>query len=726
MTATRDRGSRKQIRTGKSVAMQISRRQFVKTGVVAGAGLVIGFHLPEAGESAAQLAADSFAPNAWLSIAPGGQVTIWVARSEMGQGVRTSLPMLVAEELEVRWQDVRFEQAIPAPIYGNMSTGGSRSIRTSFGPLRKAGAQAREMLIAAAAASWGVEPASCLAASGAVLHPASGRRLAYGELAEKAQGLPLPEDPPIKDPKDWKLLGTSVERLDAQSKVDGSAVFGLDVRVPGMLIASVTHSPVFGGRVVSFDSAAARKIPGVRRVESISGGVGVVADSAWAAWRGREALGIEWDEGPVAVIDTGSIRGKMAQIGLQSGVVGEKRGEGALGLSKAASTMIAYYEVPFLAHATMEPMNATAHVTADRCELWVPTQNATAAQATAAEILGLDPSAVVVHTTYLGGGFGRRAEMDVVIEAVELSKAVGAPVQVAWSREDDMRHDYYRPATYNVMRAGIDLTGSLVAWSHHAIGPSILGRVAPDAVKDGIDATSLEGAWHLPYAIPHVDVRYTRYDPGIPVGWWRSVGSSQNAFVTECFLDEVAAAAKRDPIDFRRGLLGDAPRHRALLDLVAEKSGWDSPLPPGRGRGVAIHECFGSIVAMVAEVVVREGQVRVERMVCAVDCGRVIHPDTIVAQMESGVVFGLSAALKGEITIEKGRVVEQNFDDYAILTLDETPRIEVHLAPSGGELGGIGEPGVPPVAPAVANAVFAATRKRLRRLPIRAEDLRQG
>ncbi len=700
-----------------------TRRDFLATSAVAATGLVIGFHWPARRASGA---ARDFAPNAWLRVDPQGAVTVLVARSEMGQGVRTSLPMLVAEELQVDWKDVHFEQAIPAPAYGDMSTGGSRSIVTSWEPLRKAGAQAREMLIAAAAATWGVDPAGCRAEAGTIVHPPSGRRLAYGEIVEKAAALPVPDDPPLTAPADWRLIGTRPPRLDVPAKVDGSAVFGVDVRVPGMLFAAVARCPVFGGSVASFDPAPALAIPGVTRVERIASGIAVVAENTWAAWKGRDALQIRWEEGANANLDSAAIRSRMQELAAEAGAIGEERGQGAKALAGAARRIEAVYEVPYLAHATMEPMNATAHVTADRCEIWVPTQSATGAQERAAALTGLAPERVIVHTTYLGGGFGRRAEQDFLAEAVEIARVVGAPVQVVWSREDDMRHDYYRPATYNVLRAGLDSGGGLTAWTHHIVGPAILGRVAPRAIQDGIDPTSLEGAWHLPYAIENLEVAYTRDDPGIPVGWWRSVGSSQNAFVTECFLDEVAAAAGRDPLEFRRVLLAGAPRHLAVLDLAAARADWGAPLGAGRGRGLAVHESFGSIVAACVEVAVTGSAVRVERVVCAVDCGTVVHPDIVVAQIESGILFGLSAALKQEITIEKGRVVQASFDDYPMLALDEAPAIAVHLAPSGAELGGIGEPGVPPAAPALLNAVFAATGKRVRRLPIRAADLERG
>jgi len=701
----------------------VTRRDFLRTGALAGAGLVIAFRIPLA--DAVAEAAAALEPNAWLQVAPDGAVTVWIGRTEMGQGVRTALPMIVAEELDADWADVRFEQAIPAERYGDMSTGGSTSIREMYAPLRTAGAQARAMLIAAAAAEWRVDAAACRAERGAVVHAASGRRLAYGALAERAAALPVPADAPLKDPQAFRLIGTSPARLDGPAKVDGSAVFGLDVRVPGMLYGAVARCPVFGGKAAGFDEAAARALPGVRHVVPVATGVAVVGDSLAAARRGLAALQVTWDEGPLASLDSAAMWAKLAERAAAPGAVVEKRGDGEAALAGAARTVEAVYRAPLVAHATMETRNCTARVTADACEIWVGSQNATGVQATAARLTGLPKEKVVVHLVYLGGGFGRGSEQDFVVEAVEAARAAGAPVKIVWTREDDLRHDFYRPPAYHVLRAGLDATGRPTAWFHRMATQSILARLAPRAVREGIDPTSTDVAANLPYAFPHFQVELALHDTGVPVGWWRSVSASQNAFATECFLDEVAAAAGRDPLALRRELLADKPRHRAVLELAAAKAGWGTPLPARRGRGLAVVESFGSFVAQVAEVTVAaDGGVRVDRVVCAVDCGQLVHPDFVVAQMESGIVYGLSATVLGEITLGRGRVLQGNFDDYPIVRLDRCPAIEVHLAPSGEAHGGIGEVGLPPIAPAVVNAVAAATGKRVRRLPVRAEDLR--
>ncbi|OGF23035.1 MAG: hypothetical protein A2V63_08660 [Candidatus Eisenbacteria bacterium RBG_19FT_COMBO_70_11] len=701
----------------------LTRRDFLKLGALAGAGLVIAFRIPDAAEAAT----GAFEPNAWLAIDPQGRITVWIARSEMGQGVRTSLPMLVAEELEADWSSIRFEQAIPAPRYGNMSTGGSQSIRSMTEPLRKAGAAAREMLISAAADTWKVDRATCHAENGAVIHAPSGRKLAYGALAVKAGTLPVPENPPLKDAKDFKILGTRRARLDVPAKVDGSAQFGLDVRVPGMLYAMVERCPVFGGKVASVDAALAEAVKGVRRVLQIGSGVAIVADTLWAARDGRDALRVTWNEGLLASLDSAGIRSTFAELAKKPGASARKEGQGATALAGAARTIEAVYEAPYLAHATMEPMNCTAFVKQDGCEVWVGSQSATGAQRKAAEVSGFPLEKVVVHTMLLGGGFGRRSHQDFVAEAVEISKALNAPVKVVWTREDDMQHDHYRPASYHVLRAGLDVKGVPVAWTHRQVGAGILALIAPQAVQNGLDPTSVDGAENIPYAIPNIEVDYILHDPGVPVWWWRSVGSSHNAFVVECFFDEVAAAAGRDPLELRRELPQGQPRHLAVMELAAAKAGWGKPLPKGRGRGIAVHASFDSYAAQVAEVAVADdGTVRVHRVVCAVDPGHVVNPDTIEAQMESGIVYGLTAALKGEITIAKGRVQQGNFDDYEVLRMNECPAIEVHVAPSGEFLGGIGEVGTPPIAPAVVNAIAAATGKRVRRLPIRAEALRRG
>jgi isoquinoline 1-oxidoreductase beta subunit len=497
-------------------------------------------------------------------------------------------------------------------------------------------------------------------------------------------------------------------------------VFGFDVKRPGMLTAVVARSPVIGARVANYKDNDARGVAGVRKVVRIDSGVAVVADDFWSAQRGRALLNIQWVEGSNANLDSAQIRARLTAAAKKPGAVARAVGNVDKALAEAGKRVDAIYEVPYLAHACMEPMSCTVELTPDGCDIWVPTQAQTRCQQTGAEITGLAPEKVRVHTTFLGGGFGRRSEQDFVAEAVQIAVAAGKPVKLLWTREEDMRHDYYRPATYNVLSAALDKKGQPLAWQHKIVGPSIMSRVFPNAVKDGIDNTSVEGAANLPYAFPNLSVRYVLEDPGVPVGFWRSVGSSQNAFITECFLDELAAAAGKDPYQFRRALLADHPRHLGVLDLAAGKAGWGKPLPRGRRRGIAVAESFGSYCAQVAEVsVARDGAVRVHRVVCAIDCGIVVNPDTVVAQMESGIVYGLSAALKGEITISNGRVAQTNFNDYPVLRIDEMPAVEVHIVPSAEPPGGVGEPGTPPIAPAVANAVFAATGKPVRRLPIR-------
>ena len=702
----------------------MDRRHFLH--VTGAAGLLIAFRIPD------RRGVVPFAPNAWLQVGTDGNVTLTIDKSEMGEGNHTALAMLIAEELDADWTKVKIGPVPdnPARWSRRMSTGGSTSVRTSWDILRKAGATARTMLVAAAAQTWGAEPAACSTDNGVVSHAGTTHRLTYGELATKAASIPVPENPPLKDPKDFRLLGKRTHRLDTPSKVNGTAQFGIDVRVPRMLIASVERSPVFGGRVKSFDATRTKAMPGVRHVVQLEStpwtgtgawgvgtesGVAVVADTYWQAVEGRRALQITWDEGANATL--GDIPGKLASLANQAGVSARKDGDAAAALAGAAKQIDAVYTVPFLHHATMEPMNCTAHVRADGCDVWAPTQNQTRAQQVAAEAAGLPIDKVRIHTTLLGGGFGRRLESDFVAEAVRISRAVKAPTKVIWSREDDTKHGFYRPATYNRLVAGLDAQNKPLAWTHHIVAPPILLKYGP--LQNGIDRTLIDGAADMPYGISNVFVDQVAADLPVPLGFWRSVGASQNAFVVECFMDEVAAAAGRDPYEFRRELLQAKPRHLRTLELAATKAGWGTPLPPGRGRGIAIAEWEPTTCAEVAEVsVASDGTVRVHRVVCAVDCGQVVNPDTLEAQMQGGVVFGLSAALYGEITIANGRVKQGNFTDYPVLRIPEMPVVEVYTVPSTDALGGIGEPSVPPTAPAVCNAIFAATGRRIRSLPI--------
>ncbi|MFQ5865017.1 MAG: molybdopterin cofactor-binding domain-containing protein [bacterium] len=708
-----------------SNTLNLNRREFIKVVSTVGGGFVLGFYLPTKEELFAKEPAQvtTFEPNAWLKIDPDGTTTITVARSEMGQGVRTSLPMIVAEELEAEWSTVRIELALADPKYGDMTTGGSTSVRTSWEKLRKAGATAREMLITAAAQTWNVDRATCRAEKGVVIHNPSKRRLTYGELVETTAKLSVPEIVPLKDPKDFRIIGQSLSRLDSPEKTNGSAVFGIDMEVPGMLVAMVEHCPVFGGKVKSFDATKALAIKGVRHAIEIESGIAVVADSTWAAMQGREALNITWDEGENARLDSEGIGKMFEEKSKQNGVVVRKEGDATAALATAAKKIEAVYEAPFLAHATMEPMNCVAHVRQDGAELWAPTQAPQWVQRAVAEMTKLPPEKIKVHTTLLGGGFGRRLMPDFAVEAARVSKAVGAPIKLVWTREDDMRHDFYRPASYHRVAAGIDNSGQLIAWTHQVVAPSIMQSVLPQWYQED-HPDPVGGAEEFAYKAANILVDCVVANTAVPVGWWRSVYNTQNAFVNECFLDEIAAAAGVDPYEFRRRLLPEDSRLRGPLELAASKARWDKPPAAGRFRGIACHASFGSFFAEVAEVSVNDsGTVRVHKVVCALDCGAIVHPDTIKSQVEGAVVYGLSAALMAEITIERGRVVQGNFDDYPMLTIDMMPEVEVYIVPSTEAPGGIGEPGVPPITPAVCNAIFAATGKRIRRLPIQSSDL---
>lgn len=702
----------------------LTRRQFLKSVSVGGTALVIAVQWPRellavGGEAAAGAGAPEFAPSVFLRIDAGGAVTVTVARSELGQGARTVVPMLVAEELEADWSLVRVEPAVAHPErYGPMTTGGSSTVRGGWDPLRKAGAAAREMLRQAAAERWGVALGECRAEKGVVVHGPSGRTLPYGELVGEASRLPVPQDPPLKERRDWRVIGTSPARLDTPEKVRGAAKFGIDQERPGMLVAAVDRCPVFGGKARAWDAAAALAVPGVRAVQAISTGVAVLADSTWAAWRGREALRTAWDEGPHAALSSETIHAQLAAAAATGGKPVRQDGDLAAALGAAARRLEADYEVPFLAHAALEPMNCLADVRADRAEVWAPSQAPQWAQQAVAGVTGLPLDKVAIHTTLSGGAFGRRLMYDFAAEAAELSQAAKAPVKVVWTREQDMARDYYRPVSLHRMTAGLDAAGRLTAWRHLVVAPSIVAQNFPDAPADE-EPDAVDGAIGWPYAVPNVQVAYARVDTPVPIGWWRSVYNTQTAFANECFLDEIAAAAGVDPLELRRSLLPAGGRHRAVLERAAEAAGWGSPAPAGRARGLAVHESFGSICAQVAEVSVARGEVRAHRFVCALDCGVAVHPDQIAAQVEGCVALALSAALHGEITLENGRVRQRNYDDCPIVTLDVMPQVEVHLIAQQPRPGGVGEPPLPPVFPALCNAVFAATGQRVRRLPIR-------
>jgi isoquinoline 1-oxidoreductase beta subunit len=698
----------------------VNRRDFIKIAGAAGAGLVLGFYLPsKENELYAESKAELFAPNVWLRIDPAGTVTVAAAKTELGQGPRTYFPMIVAEELEADWKSIKVEQADADPTkYGSMATGGSTGVRTSWDKLRKAGATAREMLISAAASRWNVDRSTCLAENGRVIHTPTKRSFTYGELAEGAAKLEVPDNPPLKDPHQFKIVGTWVPQIETYDRSTGKALYGIDTKVPGMAYASLAQCPVFGGNVASFDATKAKAVPGVRRIIQIDAGVAVLADSTWAALQGRNALDIKWDTGKNGSLNSDQIWKMFEEYGKKEGAVGESRGDVDRPAPGGAKSIEAVYYLPYISHSPMEPMNCLADVKPDRCEVWVPSQTPQSAQDIAAEITGLPRDKVIVHVTLVGGGFGRRLDNDYVDQAVKISKAAGVPVQLVWTREDDMMHDHYRPASRHQLSGVVDKNGQLVSWQHRMIGPSIQGQRSPGSVRGGLDRSALSCATDMPYSIPNLKVSYVMANTPVPIGAWRSVYASQNVFAVESFVDELAHAAGKDPLEFRLQMMDHSPRLKKALQTVAEKAGWGKRLPKGMGRGIACASCFGSHAAEVAEVSVKDGKVKVHRFVMAVDCGIAVAPNTLEAQFEGAVVLAMTATLNSEITIEKGQSKQTNFDGYNLMTIDEMPKVEVHTINSYEALGGIGEPGVPPVAPAIGNAIFAATGKRMRRLPI--------
>ena len=706
-----------------------SRRGFLQSSVVTGAGLYVAFHVPKKARAAAGPPAKPMpAPNAFVRIAPDESVTVLLAHSEMGQGIWTGLAMMIAEELECDWSRIRVEHAPAAPAYahtafGIQMTGGSSTTWSEFERYRTVGALAREMLVRAAAQRWKVEAKKLRTDQGFVLH--GKQKLSYGQLAEAAQQLTPPASVQLKESKEWKLIGKPTRRLDGPEKITGKAKFGIDTQFPGLRTALVLRSPVFGGKVKSFDAAKARAVPGVEQVVQVPSGVAVVASNFWSAKVGRDALQVEWDLGPGAQLDSEKLEASYRALAKTPGAVALDKGDCTAALAAAGKRLEAEYAVPFLAHAAMEPLNCTVKLEGGRCEIWTGTQFQTVDQGAAATIAGLKPEQVTIHTPFLGGGFGRRANpaSDFVGEAVHVAKAAGVPVKVVWTREDDTRGGYYRPMFVHRIEAGLDAKGAPSAWKQTLVGQSIMEGTpfASFGIKNGIDSTSVEGVVDSPYLESVAARKVMLHSPRhqVPVLWWRSVGNTHTAFAVESMIDELAHAAGRDPLEFRLALLKDSPRHLRALQLAAAKAGWGTPPPKGRARGLAVHESFGSIIAQVAEVAVEEREIRVHKVTCAVDCGLALNPLGLEAQVQGSVAYGLSAVLRSELTLKDGRVEQSNFHDYEVLRLHQMPEVAVHIIPSSAKMGGIGEPATAPISAAVANAVFALTGERLRSLPLR-------
>jgi isoquinoline 1-oxidoreductase subunit beta len=708
-----------------------SRRTFLKSTAALTGGLMVGFYLPSQAQKTG--AAAGMQPNAWVKIGADNQVTLICHRAEMGQGTYTSMPMLIAEELEVDLNAVKIEMAPANPVYinallGGQLTGGSTSVRDAWDGLRKAGAQARMMLVSAAAAEWKVPEADCRAENGRVIAK-DGKSMTYGQLATKAAALPVPKDPPLKAASAFRYIGKPVKRLDTPSKVMGKAEYGIDVQLPGMLIASLAQCPVLGGKPVSFDDSKAKAMPGVKAVVKIDDGVAVVADTFWQAKKARDALSIKWDEGPGAKLSSASISKGLKDALAKPSASVKKVGDADKAMAGAAKKLEASYELPFLAHATLEPMNFTADVRADGCDLYGPTQFPQLAEGMAMQVTGLPKEKVRIHTTFLGGGFGRRIDVDFIVQALQISKAVGKPVKLVWTREDDMTHDFYRPVSLNTLSGGLDASGKPVAMKFRLTSPSVTARLFPPVVKDGIDPFMTEAAV-TPYEIPNMSVESTIHDTGVRVGYWRSVSHALNAFANESFVDEMAHAAGKDPVAFRLSMMAskEAARFTNVLKLAAEKSGYKAggKLGNGRFQGVALMEGYGTYVAQVSEISVDKGNIKVHRTTVAVDCGMMVNPDIVKAQIESSVAYGLSAVLLSKITFKDGKVEQSNFHDYPVLRMNEMPRVDVHIVPSTEKPGGIGEPIVATCGPSVANALFIATGKRVRKLPLAGDEMKKA
>lgn len=715
--------------------LNISRRRFIQATALVAGGLVIAFTipyakrflLPGAEKSSAGGEAKLPVPNAFLRIGTDNTITVLLAHSEMGQSIWTTLPMLIAEELDADWSKIKVEHAPAAPqyahtAYGLQITGGSSTTWSEFDRYRQVGAMTRALLVNTAAQQLGVEPSTIKTENGFVL--SGDKKLSYGELAEAAAKLEAPKSVTLKDPKDWKIIGKATKRLDGPEKINGTAIFGQDIHFDGLLTAVVARPPVFGGSVKSFDASATKKIKGVRNVVQVPTGVAVIADNYWAAKQGRDTLKVDWDLGPNAKLDSQALLEEFRKLAATEGLTAAKAGDSKAALAKASKKVEAEYSLPYLAHSPMEPLNCAVRIDKDGCEIWTGTQMQGIDQQAAAKILGLKPEQVKIHTVFLGGGFGRRANpmADFVSEAVQVAKAADAPVKTVWCREDDVRGGYYRPMYLHKATIGLDANGMPMAWEHSSVGQSIIVGTPFEGflIKDGVDATSVEGVADSAYlkgiANHHVNLHSPKL--GIPVLWWRSVGHSHSGFVMESLVDELAHTAGKDPLEYRRTLLKEHPRHLAALNLAAEKAGWSTPPAAGISRGIAVHESFGSYVAQIAEVSVDKGEVKVHRIVCAIDCGLAVNPDSLKAQMESAIAFGLGAALHSKITFKDGKVQQSNFHDYQVLRMNEMPKVEVYIVPSTEKMGGAGEPAVPPVAPAVTNAIFAATGKRIRTLPI--------